>query len=124
MSTPPYRIQEIEHRYGEGVHILDDPFLTTQLARLCAPATTQPLFNALIRQLYTSLIRAVINVEYPQVAVEIDTTIRHTKPDSWIGNPMKEKKVKRAIREALPEDFDPQRLDALFDLVKVRDEYR
>ncbi|MEZ4471658.1 MAG: uracil phosphoribosyltransferase [bacterium] len=77
MSTA-YPIPEIEHRYGEGVHILDDPFLTTQLARLCAPATTQPLFNALIRQLYTSLIRAVINVEFPRVEVALDTRMRAT----------------------------------------------
>ena len=45
-----------------------------------------------------------------------------SKPDSWIGNPIKEKKVKRALRTALPPDYD--RLDELFDLVKARNEYR
>ena len=35
---------------------------------------------------------------------------------------MKEKKVKRAHRKALPDDFD--RLDELFELVKARHEYR
>ena len=71
-----YPISEVEHRYGAGVHILDDPYLNTQLARLCSPETTQPLFNDLIRQLYTSLIRTVINVEFPRVAVEMDTRMR------------------------------------------------
>ena len=40
----------------------------------------------------------------------------------WVGNPMKEKKVKRALAGVLPDGFD--RLDELFDLVKARDEYR
>ena len=67
--------------------------------------------------------RALVDFFYPstEVAVEIDTTIRHTKPDSWIGNPMKEKKVRLALKKALPADFD--RLDELFDLVKARHEY-
>ncbi|ODB80638.1 MULTISPECIES: type I restriction endonuclease subunit R [Micromonospora] len=68
--------------------------------------------------------RALIDFFWPstEIAVEIDTTIRHTKPDSWVGNPIKEKKVKRAIVRALPDDFD--RLDELFELVRARHEYR
>ncbi|MGW9197486.1 type I restriction endonuclease subunit R [Micromonospora chersina] len=68
--------------------------------------------------------RALIDFFWPstEIAVEIDTTIRHTKPDSWVGNPIKEKKVKRAIARALPDDFD--RLDELFELVRARHEYR
>lgn len=58
----------------------------------------------------------------PELAAVVDTTILHTKPDSWVGNPIKEKKVKRALARVLPDDFD--RLDELFDLVKARHEYR
>jgi type I restriction enzyme R subunit len=67
--------------------------------------------------------RALVDFFSPstELAVEIDTTIRHTKPDSWIGNPFKEKRVKRAIAETLPAGYD--RLDELFDLVKARHEY-
>ncbi|MCA9541695.1 MAG: uracil phosphoribosyltransferase [Myxococcales bacterium] len=75
-----YRLSEIEHRYGAGVHIIDDPFLTTQLARLCHPSTGQPLFNRLITELYTSLIRVVINHEFPRVAVEMDTRMKASVP--------------------------------------------
>jgi len=67
--------------------------------------------------------RALIDFFFPktQLAIEIDTTIRHTKPDSWVGNPMKEKKVKRALAQTLPADFD--QLDELVELVKARHEY-
>jgi type I restriction enzyme R subunit len=68
--------------------------------------------------------RALIDFFFPKthLALEIDTTIRHTKPDSWVGNPIKEKKVKRALAQTLPADFD--QLDQLFELVKARYEYR
>jgi type I restriction enzyme R subunit len=67
--------------------------------------------------------RALVDFFYPslEIAVEIDTTIRNVKPDSWVGNSMKERRVRRALKAALPEDYD--RLDDLFDLVKARHEY-
>ncbi len=68
--------------------------------------------------------KALVDYFWPstELAIEVDKAVRHTKPDSWIGNPMKEKRVKLAIKDALPADYD--RLDELFDLVKARHEYR
>lgn len=68
--------------------------------------------------------RALVDFFHPNdsLALQIDTTIRHTKPHGWIGNVLKEKKVKRAIARELPGDFD--RLDDLFDLVRARHEYQ
>ncbi|SHE79314.1 type I restriction enzyme, R subunit [Ferrithrix thermotolerans DSM 19514] len=68
--------------------------------------------------------RALYDFFYPDLnlAVDIDKAVRHSKPDSWVGNKLKEKKVRQAIRAALPGDFE--NLDELFDLVKARDEYR
>jgi type I restriction enzyme R subunit len=68
--------------------------------------------------------RALVDFFFPhdELAIAIDTVVRNNKPDAWVGNPMKERKVKKAIRTALPNDFD--KLDELFDLVKARDEYR
>ncbi|TDC76125.1 type I restriction endonuclease subunit R [Streptomyces hainanensis] len=68
--------------------------------------------------------RALIDFfgQSPELAVVVDTTVLHTKPDSWVGNVMKEKKVKRALAQALPADFD--QLDELLELLKARHEYR
>jgi type I restriction enzyme R subunit len=57
-----------------------------------------------------------------ELVSEVDETIRHTKRDHWVGNPMKEKRIQRALSNILPPDYD--RLDELMALVKVRDEYR
>ncbi len=56
------------------------------------------------------------------IATVVDEGVRHSKPDSWVGNPLKEKKVRNAIQAALPEGFD--RIDELIELVKARHEYR
>lgn len=50
--------------------------------------------------------------------------MRTTKPDAWVGNPLKEKVVKRALRRTLPNDYDDDKLDEVFNLVKAQDEYR
>lgn len=68
--------------------------------------------------------RALIDFGWPDPAtpIQVDTAILTSKPYDWVGNPMKEKVVKRAISRTLPDGFD--RLDELFELVKARDEYR
>jgi type I restriction enzyme R subunit len=68
--------------------------------------------------------RALFDFGFPSetLVVEVDTTVRHTKPDHWIGSPIKEKKVRRALIKVLPPSFD--RIDELMALVKARDEYR
>src|SRR5262245_41790423 len=62
----PFRAPEIEHRYGRDVHILADPLSLTQLARLCAKGTFQPDINRLVSTLYVSLLRTVVNSEFPR----------------------------------------------------------
>ena len=57
-----------------------------------------------------------------ELAMDVDETIRNTKPDQWIGNTFKERKVLGALRNVLPPGYD--RLDELMELVKARDEYR
>ena len=57
-----------------------------------------------------------------QQAVAVDQAVMQTKPDQWVGNPMKERRVKRAIRVVLLDGHE--QLDELFDLIKARDEYR
>ena len=57
----PYRLNEIQHRYGERVHILADPFAASLLTRLCSPETTQPEVNRLVRRLYEKLVESGID---------------------------------------------------------------
>jgi type I restriction enzyme R subunit len=68
--------------------------------------------------------RALVDFFFPrtELAVEVDNAVWHSKHDAWVGNPMKERMVRNAIKRKLPADYD--KLDELFELVKARDEYR
>jgi len=68
--------------------------------------------------------RALVDFFDPEdkIATAVDEAVLRSKPDSWVGSALKERKVKRAIKAAVPAGFD--RLDELFDLVRARDEYR
>ncbi|MBY6349824.1 type I restriction endonuclease subunit R [Rhodococcoides corynebacterioides] len=70
--------------------------------------------------------KALVDFTWPDVEIarSLDEAVRTTKPDAWVGNPLKEKVVKRALRRTLPNDYDDDKLDEVFNLVKARDEYR
>ena len=61
-----FQLSELAHHYGPKVHLLANPFLLTQLATLCAKETVQPAINDLVAQIYSDLIKIVINVELPR----------------------------------------------------------
>jgi type I restriction enzyme R subunit len=56
------------------------------------------------------------------LAIRIDTAVRYTKKDGWIGHRFKEREVINAIREELGEY--KVKLQEVIDLVKNQDEYK
>jgi uracil phosphoribosyltransferase len=76
----PFRVPEIEHRYGPSVHLLASPFLLGELARLCAKGTSQPAVNRLVELLYRSLLELVIAAEFPRRRVAVPTRMIDSTP--------------------------------------------
>jgi uracil phosphoribosyltransferase len=68
-----FTLSEREHRYGENVHILRNPFLLSHLVTLCDRGTVQPTVNRLVTILYQELILAVVNKEFPRTQVRVET---------------------------------------------------
>ncbi|MCB9555883.1 MAG: uracil phosphoribosyltransferase [Deltaproteobacteria bacterium] len=78
---------EIEHRYGENVHILDDPLAMTLLAKLCANETVQPEVNRLVAALYRQLVCTVIRQEMPTKQVNLPTRMTASEKRAiWSGS--------------------------------------
>ncbi len=75
-----YAAPEIDHRYGPNVHLLRDPMLHTQLARLCSPETVQPEIHWLVQELYRNLAGAAIAAEFPRRRVERPTRMIASTP--------------------------------------------
>ncbi len=87
---------ELEHAYGDNVHILADTFLLTHLGFLCAKGTGQPAINHVVRDLYRYLIKAVLNGEFPRRVATITTRmIDHAPQGQWVGQVLDEQQ--RAI---------------------------
>ncbi len=76
----PFRLNELEHRYGPNVHLVGNPFLLSQLARLCAKGTLQPQINNLVALLYSDLVKLVLNAEFPRKDAAIPTRMIDATP--------------------------------------------
>ncbi|MGH2508969.1 MAG: type I restriction enzyme subunit R domain-containing protein, partial [Ktedonobacteraceae bacterium] len=55
-----------------------------------------------------------------QMAIDVDGLIRRTKKDGWRGNMIKEREIRNAIREVVP---DETLADDILEIVKQQDEY-
>lgn len=80
-------IAEVEHRYGSQVHILSDVFLLSHLARLCSPLTHQPVINEHVTTIYQSLLKLVVNREFPTRDAEIPTRMAQNHPEAVYRGP-------------------------------------
>lgn len=81
----PRKPREREHEYGAEVHILDDPFLTSLLARIGHPATTTPQLRELVRHTYHGLLAAAL-VDFPQRFDRVETRMSAHGPEGeWSG---------------------------------------
>ena len=56
-----------------------------------------------------------------ELALRIDTAVRHTKKADWIGSRVREREVAAAIYEELG---DENRLDEILELVRNQHEYK
>lgn len=74
---------EIEHTYGKQVHILDNPYLFTTLAKLCNPECRQPIINQLLDILYRQLVQVVVNAEFPLVEATVETRMASLHPEGF-----------------------------------------
>ncbi|HEY0092679.1 MAG TPA: uracil phosphoribosyltransferase, partial [Archangium sp.] len=85
-ANVPFRLNEMPHRYGPNIHLVGNPFLLSQLARLCAKGTGQPEINRLVALLYSDLVKMVINAEFPRKMASMPTRmIDHTPQGIYQG---------------------------------------
>ena len=77
-----FRGAEIPHRYGAGVHLLDDPLAWSLLARACSPDTGQPDTGRLVRFLYEILAHTVLAAEFPRARVDTPTRMIASHPEA------------------------------------------
>jgi uracil phosphoribosyltransferase len=81
-----YRPSEAEHKYGDRIHLIANPFLQSHLVKLCAHNTQQPTVNQLVTVLYKELLHCVVNALFPRTRVKVATRmIKHTERAIYDG---------------------------------------
>jgi uracil phosphoribosyltransferase len=78
----PYVNSEQRHLYGPNVHLLSNPVLMTQLTKLCAKDTGQPLINDLVSYIYRSMITILLNAEFPRKRIQSQTRMIAYNPEA------------------------------------------
>jgi len=123
-----YTPSEIEHHYGNQVHLLSDPYLLTQLAKLCSKDTYQPLITELVISIYRHILRYVVNVDFPRVSQSVETRmIEHNKEGIYEGEAVdpdtKVVVVNLARAGAVPALESYQQLNYLLNPQNVRQDH-
>lgn len=78
----------LTHRYGPEIHIFDDAYLLTLLARLGAPETGTEQLPAMVRAAYQRLLQEVLAREFPQVRGRSKTRMTATEPRAFYEGPL------------------------------------
>ena len=87
-KTLSFSLSEAEHKYGKNIHILSDPFLLSHLAQLCSEKTIQPTINELVTTLYSTLLKTVVNQEFPQIQTALPTRMAAHHPEGIYQGPV------------------------------------
>jgi uracil phosphoribosyltransferase len=93
-ESVPFRLSELEHRYGQNVHVVASPLRLAQLATLCAKETRQPQVNRLVRALYEDLVRTVIDAELPRRRVSVPTRMIDSSPQAIFEGEVTDRQVR------------------------------
>ncbi len=84
----PRTVSEIDHRYGERVHILSDVAALSMVARIGHPDSVQPDVNRLLGRCYDRLFLAAVNTVFPHIQAEVPTRMRGAVPDAAYRGPV------------------------------------
>lgn len=75
---------EREHLYGERVHLLDNVYLLSALARIGSPDVAHRDLMALLRSVYQTLLMASCGRELPRVVAETPTRMIEGHPERGV----------------------------------------
>ncbi len=77
-----------EHGYGDRVHLCNDAWTRTALARISSPTTSHPELMTLVRAVYQRLLTEVLAAEIPTTDTRVKTRMAaiHPKEGHWQGS--------------------------------------
>lgn len=75
-----YKMCEINHLYGDNIHITNSPYALALLAKLGHKNTVQPQIGQLLDQCYGILLEEAINQYFPRTSQKVETRMIDATP--------------------------------------------
>lgn len=72
-SSLDFALSEIEHLYGNKIHLSKDAYLMTLLERISSPDTTQPLLTTYVKKAYAGIFHHIISSSFKRKEVSSKT---------------------------------------------------
>jgi len=121
----PTNRQELDHAYGDNIHIVSSPVMMTGLMKACAKSGRQPEINRIFTELYIDLMKAVINAEFPQTVVDVPTRMIDVNDKGYYHGSALDPEIQVAIAVVaragiLPSQVVFDRLNLLLNPERVR----
>jgi len=81
-------VETLAHRYGQSIHLFDDSFLATLLARIGDPKVGTAELPGLVRTGYQRMLHEVLANEFPRTVQRHATRMTAQEPRAFISGPM------------------------------------
>jgi uracil phosphoribosyltransferase len=102
---------ELEHRYGDRVHILDNVYLLSALARIGSPNVAHRDLMALLRSVYQTLLMTACGRELPRVLTSTASRMAATHKDrGHYKGPVFDPKVKVVVVDVIRAGIVPSQV--------------
>ncbi|MFK7742360.1 MAG: uracil phosphoribosyltransferase [Planctomycetota bacterium] len=90
-------VRMLRHRYGDDVHLLDDPFLSTLLVRIGSPQTGTAEMPALVRAAYRRLLHEVLSHSFPTTKQRLPTRMSSQEPQGFVQDELLSRETRLVI---------------------------
>ena len=123
-----YTLSEINHEYGDKVHLLKSPYLITLLEKICKDSTVQPLFTEYIRKAYSFLFHEASSNFLKRDTIESKTRMSQFHQEGkYIGESF-DPKIKAVVVDLaragmIPSQLIYNELNYLFDFKNIRQDH-
>ena len=80
-------VDTLAHRYGQNIHLFDDSFLATLLARIGDPKVGTAELPGLVRTGYQRMLHEVLANEFPRTVQRHATRMTAQEPRAFVSGP-------------------------------------
>ena len=116
-------VAEIEHNYGDHVHLIDHPFAQSLLTRFSQEKTVQPELNLYLEKMYDVLLYSALNSLFKKEKTTVETRMGASLESVVLSNEMRVISVDLARAGIFPTHHIHHILNYYFNPINLRQDH-